>query len=470
MIPGSGAPCRWSEARCCCSSSLKDLLAPATAGRPSRPVCFFRPTLVVLSAGGSLRPPAGRGEVDRALLHLSQRIAPNFRVLHDRPGHPPWIPRRRRRARRVYVREVSDGAEGYPRSPSAVYRPAAGVHRRTACRQARGDPVAPRYRGLETGQESPASRSYAAARSAKAMPPLEPAPEEAAAEVEEVPTSGICRPLSDILKELGKKVPESLIKTRVEEGVAIRYIPWFASFCRLSFCLVLLHVPTFLGKIVLRARNCPKSHIVVEVENEKLAHLQALTSGSDQVSTGGPGCNLIGSMSTQMVPTMKQLTLNGPIPVISQLDPQYFSPHPSLPSTQDFASLDIETAGTLPSSPKIITYHRRQSRSGGKPSSSLKGCLLRRSSRLSAHGARGDCLKRAPDLKARLFEGHHCGSSTMGANQTATLKALGLHSTRMVTDLSNLSIVEQASAIGFVNLTSPFQLEEKLKNVVAGKA
>lgn len=36
--------------------------------------------------------------------------------------------------------------------------------------------------------------------------------------------------------------------------------------------------------------------------------------------------------------------------------------------------------------------------------------------------------------------------------------------------LSNLSIVEQASAIGFVNLTSPFQLEEKLKNVVAGKA
>ncbi|WOL15623.1 DNA repair RAD52-like protein 1, mitochondrial [Canna indica] len=71
-----------------------------------------------------------------------------------------------------------------------------------------------------------ASRSYAAARSAKAMPPLEPVPVEVAAEVEEVPTSGICRPLSDILKELGKKVPESLIKTRVEEGVAIRYIPW----------------------------------------------------------------------------------------------------------------------------------------------------------------------------------------------------------------------------------------------------
>jgi hypothetical protein len=44
---------------------------------------------------------------------------------------------------------------------------------------------------------------------------------------EDVPTSGICRPLSEILKELNKKVPDSLVKTRVEkDGFHIRYIPW----------------------------------------------------------------------------------------------------------------------------------------------------------------------------------------------------------------------------------------------------
>ncbi|GAU45688.1 hypothetical protein TSUD_268200 [Trifolium subterraneum] len=44
---------------------------------------------------------------------------------------------------------------------------------------------------------------------------------------DDVPTSGICRPLSEILKELNKKVPDSLIKTRIEkDGFPIRYIPW----------------------------------------------------------------------------------------------------------------------------------------------------------------------------------------------------------------------------------------------------
>lgn len=45
---------------------------------------------------------------------------------------------------------------------------------------------------------------------------------------DDVPTSGICRPLSEILKELNKKVPDSLVKTRVEkDGFHIRYIPWY---------------------------------------------------------------------------------------------------------------------------------------------------------------------------------------------------------------------------------------------------
>lgn len=47
---------------------------------------------------------------------------------------------------------------------------------------------------------------------------------------DDVPTSGICRPLSEILKELNKKVPDSLVKTRVEkDGFHIRYIPWYFS-------------------------------------------------------------------------------------------------------------------------------------------------------------------------------------------------------------------------------------------------
>ncbi|XP_078433602.1 cobalt ion binding protein [Wolffia australiana] len=44
--------------------------------------------------------------------------------------------------------------------------------------------------------------------------------------IEDVPTSGISRPLSDILRELGKRVPESFIKTRFEDGMQVKYVPW----------------------------------------------------------------------------------------------------------------------------------------------------------------------------------------------------------------------------------------------------
>jgi hypothetical protein len=41
------------------------------------------------------------------------------------------------------------------------------------------------------------------------------------------PTEGISKPLAEVLKELGKRVPESLVKTRVDDdGFAIKYIPW----------------------------------------------------------------------------------------------------------------------------------------------------------------------------------------------------------------------------------------------------
>lgn len=79
------------------------------------------------------------------------------------------------------------------------------------------------------------SRSYTAvaakSKLAKQSPPFEPAPAAAMVkEGEEVPAPVIGRPLSDILRELNKKVPESLIKTRTEDGFTIRYIPWFALF------------------------------------------------------------------------------------------------------------------------------------------------------------------------------------------------------------------------------------------------
>ncbi|KAF8768516.1 hypothetical protein HU200_007551 [Digitaria exilis] len=38
---------------------------------------------------------------------------------------------------------------------------------------------------------------------------------------------GISKPLAEVLKELGKRVPDSLVKTRIEDnGFAIKYIPW----------------------------------------------------------------------------------------------------------------------------------------------------------------------------------------------------------------------------------------------------
>lgn len=39
-------------------------------------------------------------------------------------------------------------------------------------------------------------------------------------------SSGISRPLSEILKELNKKVPDSIVKARHEDGFSMKYIPW----------------------------------------------------------------------------------------------------------------------------------------------------------------------------------------------------------------------------------------------------
>lgn len=53
---------------------------------------------------------------------------------------------------------------------------------------------------------------------------------------DDVPTSGISRPLSEILKEINKRVPDSLVKLRTESnGFAVKYIPWYIFLSFISF-------------------------------------------------------------------------------------------------------------------------------------------------------------------------------------------------------------------------------------------
>lgn len=62
---------------------------------------------------------------------------------------------------------------------------------------------------------------------------------------EDVPTAGISRPLSDILKDLNKKVPESLLKARSEpSGFSLRYVPW-----HILNRILNLHAPEWSGEV-----------------------------------------------------------------------------------------------------------------------------------------------------------------------------------------------------------------------------
>lgn len=49
---------------------------------------------------------------------------------------------------------------------------------------------------------------------------------ETESELPEIPSSTISRPLADVLRELNRRVPDRLIKVRVEEGFTTRYVPW----------------------------------------------------------------------------------------------------------------------------------------------------------------------------------------------------------------------------------------------------
>ncbi|KAJ3678027.1 hypothetical protein LUZ60_001830 [Juncus effusus] len=55
---------------------------------------------------------------------------------------------------------------------------------------------------------------------------------------------GISRPLAEVLKELGRKVPESVIRTRVEDGFAIKYVPW-----HIMNRILNMHAPEWSGEV-----------------------------------------------------------------------------------------------------------------------------------------------------------------------------------------------------------------------------
>ncbi|KAM7253419.1 hypothetical protein ACFE04_026037 [Oxalis oulophora] len=64
-----------------------------------------------------------------------------------------------------------------------------------------------------------------------------------------IPTSGISRPLSEILQELNKKVPDKLVTTRVEDGFSIKYIPWSDIPPHIVNRIMNLHAPEWSGEV-----------------------------------------------------------------------------------------------------------------------------------------------------------------------------------------------------------------------------
>jgi hypothetical protein len=66
--------------------------------------------------------------------------------------------------------------------------------------------------------------------------------------VEAVPTEGISRPLAEVLKELGKRIPDSLVRSYVEDGVSLRYVPWLVLSCQFSPSMLVFSWEMFANK------------------------------------------------------------------------------------------------------------------------------------------------------------------------------------------------------------------------------
>lgn len=61
---------------------------------------------------------------------------------------------------------------------------------------------------------------------------------------EEVPTEGISRPMSETLKQLNKRIPDSLISVRSEDGFQVKYVPW-----HVVNRIMNLHAPEWSGEV-----------------------------------------------------------------------------------------------------------------------------------------------------------------------------------------------------------------------------
>ncbi|CAH2066740.1 unnamed protein product [Thlaspi arvense] len=115
----------------------------------------------------------------------------------------------------------------------------------------------------------------------------------AEAENDVVPTSGISRPLAEILKELNKKVPDSVIKTRVEDGFAMKYIPW-----HIVNRIMNLHAPEWSGE-VRSVTYSPDGNTVTVAYRVTLYGTDAevfpssLPICSDLITNGGVLCLLV---------------------------------------------------------------------------------------------------------------------------------------------------------------------------------
>ncbi|KAI3442587.1 uncharacterized protein J3R85_000799 [Psidium guajava] len=88
------------------------------------------------------------------------------------------------------------------------------------------------------------SRTFAAKSSPSSNRDREVETEKVEEYDDAVPTSGIGRPLSEILKELNKRVPDSLVRVRLEDGISIKYIPW-----HIVNRIMNLHAPEWSGEV-----------------------------------------------------------------------------------------------------------------------------------------------------------------------------------------------------------------------------
>ncbi|KAM0890874.1 hypothetical protein ACQ4PT_026767 [Festuca glaucescens] len=91
----------------------------------------------------------------------------------------------------------------------------------------------------------PFSAKARASRRAPEPEPLSESEDDFASGGEIAPTEGISKPLADVLKELGKRVPDSFLKTRVEDnGFALKYIPW-----HIANKILNVHAPEWSGEV-----------------------------------------------------------------------------------------------------------------------------------------------------------------------------------------------------------------------------